>query len=164
MSVFDSLLAANASFAEQFQLGTLPGPPAHALAVVTCMDARILPLEVFGLAPGDAHIIRNAGGRVSDDVVRSLLVSTHRLGVRHIAVVHHTACGMTELTDEGFADEVEAASGHRPTVPILAIGDADDALRADVEQLRASPLFPEGTTVAGFLYDVRTGRLDLRVP
>ena len=162
MSVFDELLAANATFAEDFELGTLPGPPARALAVLTCMDARILPLEVFGLEPGDAHIVRNAGGRVSDDAIRSLLVSTHRLGVRHIAVVHHTACGMTELTDEGFADDVEAATGHRPTVPILAIGDADDALRSDVEQLRTSPLFPDGTVFAGFLYDVRTGRLERR--
>lgn len=164
MSVFEELLDANAAFAEAFGLGSLPSPPARALAVLTCMDARILPLEVFGLVPGDAHIVRNAGGRVSDDVIRSLLVSTHRLGVRNIAVVHHTSCGMTEITDEGFAAEVEAVTGHRPHVPVLAIGDADEALRSDVEQLRNSPLFPEGTRFAGFLYDVLTGWLDMRVP
>lgn len=99
---------------------------------------------------------------MSDDALRSLLVSTHRLGVRTIAVVHHTGCGMADITEEGFADEVVAATGHRPTMPILTIGDPDEALRSDVEQLRSSPLFPEGTTVAGFLYDVRTGRVEHR--
>ncbi|HEX2038719.1 MAG TPA: carbonic anhydrase [Acidimicrobiales bacterium] len=164
MSVFDELLDANAKFTEGFDLGTLPGPPARALAVLTCMDARMLPLQMAGLTPGDAHIVRNAGGRASDDAIRSLLVSTHRLGVRHIAVVHHTMCGMADITDDGFRDEVEGTTGHRPTVPVLAIGDPDEALRSDVEALRSSPYFPEGTTVAGFVYDVRTGRLDLRVP
>nr|MDQ3757891.1 carbonic anhydrase [Actinomycetota bacterium] len=122
MSAFEELLAANHAFAEGFGLGHLAGPPVRALAVLTCMDARILPLQMFGLAPGDAHVVRNAGGRASDDAIRSLLVSTHRLGVRSIAVVHHTECGMAGITDESFADEVEAATGHRPTVPVLAIG------------------------------------------
>jgi carbonic anhydrase len=162
MSVFDELLESNAAYAEGFDLGHLSSPPARGLAVLTCMDARILPLAAFGLAPGDAHIVRNAGGRASDDAVRSLLVSTHRFGVRNIAVVHHTTCGMAGITDDGFADEVEAATGHRPDVPALAIGDPDEALRDDVERLRSSPLFPAGTDVAGFMYNVRTGRLDRR--
>jgi carbonic anhydrase len=162
MSIFDELLDANADFAKGFELGHLPSPPARALAVLTCMDARILPLEMAGLTPGDAHVVRNAGGRASDDAIRSLVVSTHRLGVRDIAVVHHTACGMASVTDDGFRDEVERATGHRPDMPILAIDDPDGALRADVERLRTSPLFPEGTEVAGFLYDVSSGRLERR--
>lgn len=153
MSVFDDLLAGNARFAASFQAGKLPAPPARKLAVLTCMDARILPLEVFGLRTGDAHIVRNAGGRASDDVLRSLAVSTRAMGVRAIAVVHHTECGMAKIDDD-----------LRPLVGEMAIDDPDKALRGDVEALLTSPLLPEGTEVAGFRYDVRTGRLHLVVP
>lgn len=165
MSVFDDVLAANARYAEGFGLGSLPVPPAKHLAVLCCMDARILPLEVFGLAPGDAHVIRNAGGRASDDALRSLLVSTHKLGVRSIAVVHHTHCGMAGITDDGFRAELRETTGHDPgDLPVLAIVDADQAIKEDVASLAWSPLFPPGTEVAGFVYDVETGRLDMRVP
>jgi len=153
MSVFDELLAANRAYAEGFGKGDLPAPPARHLAVVACMDARILPLEVFGLAPGDAHVLRNAGGRVTDDVLRSLLVSTHVLGVRAIAVVHHTECGMVRNSDAELRD----ATG--TDIEFHAIADPDAALRDDVERVRAAPL-PEGTEVHGLRYDVRTGLLE----
>jgi carbonic anhydrase len=147
MSVFDDLLAGNARHAATFEHGRLPAPPARGLAVLTCMDARILPLEVFGLGTGDAHIIRNAGGRATDDVLRSVLVSVHTMGVRAIAVVHHTECGLTKVTDEGLRKLVTAATGHDPAPLPLA----------------GSPLLP-GIEVAGFRYDVRTGQLHLVVP
>lgn len=165
MGVFEDLLAGNAEFVASFEAGRLPAPPARKLAILTCMDARILPLGVFGLGTGDAHIVRNAGGRVSDDVLRSLLVSTHTMGVRSIAVVHHTECGMTKLSDEEFRARVIEATGHDPSpLPLLTIDDPDEALRHDVECLVRSPLLPTGTEVAGFIYDIGTGRLHLVVP
>lgn len=152
MSVFDDVLAANARFAEGFGHGHLPAPPAKHLAVVTCMDARIMPLTVFGLENGDAHIIRNAGGRVTDDTLRSLLVSTHVLEVRSIAVVHHTECGMVRYSNEQLRQITGA------DIDFAAIADPDADLVGDVERLRAAPL-AEGTEVRGYVYDVRTGRL-----
>lgn len=160
VNVLDEVLAANAVFAEGFVAGQLPAPPARHLAVLTCMDARIMPLSVFGLKIGDAHILRNAGGRVTDDALRSLLVSTHVLGVREIAVVHHTLCGMTTMNDEQLADVVEAGSGHRPEgIAFHAISDMEQSLREDVGRLTGSRLLPPGTQVMGLQYDVQTGRL-----
>ena len=160
MSVLDDVLRSNAAFAESFGSGDLPAPPSRHLAVVTCMDARILPLTVFGLDVGDAHILRNAGGRVTDDVLRSLLVSTHLLGVRAIAVVHHTECGMVNASDDDIRRAVTEGSGREPTgIEFHAISDPAGDLRGDVERLRGSALFPSGTEVRGFVYDVRSGRL-----
>jgi carbonic anhydrase len=123
------------------------------------MDARILPLEVFGLAPGDAHVIRNAGGRVSQDALRSLLVSVHVLGVHSVAVVHHTECGMARFSDAEIRSQVETATGHDAgDVAFLAIEDAETAMAGDVALLRSSPLLA-GVDVRGYEYDVRTGRL-----
>lgn len=165
MSVFDELLAANERHVAGFTGGQLPAPPAHGLAVLTCMDARILPLDVFGLAPGDAHVIRNAGGRATDDALRSLLVSAHVMGTRAIAVVHHTECGMTKLTDADFAATIERATGRSPgDLPLYAIEDPDADLKRDVVWLVDTELLPVGTEVAGFRYDVRTGVLSLVVP
>jgi carbonic anhydrase len=159
VTVFDDVLAANATYAESFQLGSLSAPPVRRLAVVTCMDARMLPHSIFGLAPGDAHVIRNAGGRVTDDAIRSLLVSTHVLGVNTIAVVPHTECGMI-TTDDTLRTAVERGSGHSAAdIDFHAIADPDKDLHDDIERLRSSPFLPAGTTVAGFRYDVRTGRL-----
>lgn len=160
VTVLDEILAANARFAEQFTAGDLPAPPSKQLAVLTCMDARILPLSVFGIKIGDAHILRNAGGRVTDDVLRSLLVSSHVLGVRHIAVVHHTLCGMATATEEQIRAKVEEGSGTSPgDLRFHAISDADADLRADVERLTSSGLFPPGTEIRGYVYDVQTGKL-----
>jgi carbonic anhydrase len=160
VTVLDDVLAANARFADEFTSGDLPAPPSKHLAVLTCMDARILPLSVFGIRIGDAHILRNAGGRVTDDVLRSLLVSSHVLGVRHIAVVHHTYCGMATATEDEIRAAVEAGSGTSPgDLQFHAIGDADEALRSDVGRLTGSGLFPPDIEVRGFVYDVTTGRL-----
>jgi carbonic anhydrase len=124
------------------------------------MDARILPLGVFGLEPGDAHIIRNAGGRVSDDVLRSLLVSTHVLGVRAIAVVHHTECGMARYSDAELRQAVEEATGESAAgIEFQAIDDGDLALEEDLERIRESRLFPSDIEVRGYEYDARTGKL-----
>ena len=159
MAVFEELLAANADFAARFELAGLSAPPVKHVAVVTCMDARILPLGVFGLSPGDAHVIRNAGGRVTDDAVRSLLVSTHILGTTAVAVVHHTECGMA-TTDDALRQRIEAAAGASATgIEFHAIAEPDRALADDVERLRTTTLLPRGTTIAGFRYDVRTGVL-----
>jgi carbonic anhydrase len=160
MSVLDEVLDANTRFADSFAAGDLPAPPSRHLAVLTCMDARILPLTVFGLDIGDAHVLRNAGGRVTDDALRSLLVSTHVLGVRAIAVVHHTLCGMASLDDEQFRAKVEEGSGRSPgDLAFHAIGDPEEALRHDVGILTGSGLFPPGTEIRGMVYDVQTGRL-----
>lgn len=160
MGVLDEVAEANARFAEEFGIGDLPAPPSRHLAVVTCMDARILPLGVFGLEAGDAHIIRNAGGRVTDDVLRSVLVSTHLLGVRAVAVVHHTECGMVNNSDADIRAAVERGSGKDPgAFAFHAIADPERDLRADVARLTDSGMLPDGTEVGGYLYDVRTGRL-----
>ncbi len=159
-TALDEVLAANELYAASFESGMLPAPPARHLAVVTCMDARILPLEVFGLEPGDAHIIRNGGGRVSADALRSLLVSVHVLGVREIAVVHHTECSMARFTDAELQATVGAASGHpADAIEFQAIEDADQAMRDDLDRIRTSRLFPADVDVRGYEYDVRTGRL-----
>lgn len=165
MSVFDELLAANARYVAGFTSGRLEAPPTRHLVILTCMDARMLTSDVFGLAVGDAHVLRNAGGRVTDDALRSLLVSTHILGTRAVAVVHHTECGMAKITDAAFAATIEEATGHSPgDLPLHAIEDPGAALEDDVAALAGSPLFPAGTEVAGFFYDVRTGVLSLVVP
>ena len=160
MSVLDEVLAANDAYAAGFTAGELPAPPSRALAVLTCMDARILPLGVFGLTAGDAHILRNAGGRVTNDALRSLLVSVHVMGVRSIAVVHHTECGMTRFSEDELRSLVEAGCGRSPgDLRFHPIGDPEQALRHDVAELTGSGLFPPDVDLRGFEYDVRTGRL-----
>lgn len=159
-TILDEVLAANERYSASFESGMLPAPPARHLAVVTCMDARILPLGVFGLEPGDAHIIRNAGGRVSDDVLRSLLVSIHVLGVRAIAIVHHTECSMARFGEPELRAIVEDATGGSTAgIEFQVIADAEGALREDLERIGASHLVPDGVEVRGYEYDVRTGRL-----
>lgn len=157
-SVPDDLPSANAPYAADFALGQLGSPPSRHLAVVACMDARILPLALFGLEPGDAHVIRNAGGRVTDDVIRSLLVSVHVLGVRAIAVVHHTECGMARYRDGELAGIVEEATGQSAAgIAFQAIDDSAKAMGEDLERIRSSKLFPPGIEVRGYVYDVRSG-------
>lgn len=158
--ILDDVLAANEAYVAGFESGELAAPPGRGLAVITCMDARILPLAMSGLVLGDAHVMRNAGGRVTDDVLRSLLVSTHVMGVRAVAVVHHTECGMAGATDQQLRQVVQDGSGHDAgDIEFRTIADPEADLRADVEQLRSSPLLPSDTVVQGFEYDVRTGRL-----
>jgi carbonic anhydrase len=160
MPELDDLIRANAEFAEAFGSGDLPAPPSRHLAVVTCMDARILPLSAFGLRIGDAHVLRNAGGRVTDDVLRSLLVSSHLLGTRSFAVVHHTQCGMVTKTDSEIRQAVLDGSGHDPgDLAFHAISDPEADLRADVKRITDSGLFPPDVDIRGFIYDVATGLL-----
>lgn len=158
MDAFADLLAANADYVTGFDLGDLPAPPRRHLAVVTCMDCRIDPLAVLGLLPGEAHVMRNAGARVTDDVLRSLIKSVNQLGVTRVAVMHHTDCGAAKIVLSELRTAVETATGNDPDdVEFHLIHDQDEALAADVDAVRTCPYLPPGTEVAGFLYDVATG-------
>ena len=160
MQRFDDLIQANAEYAARFPYADLGAIPQRHLAVVTCMDCRIDVHEVLGLAPGEAHVLRNAGARASDDAIRSLIKSTIQLGVDRIAVVHHTDCGAAKIDLDDLRARVLAATGHDPVdVDFHLIADDRQSIVDDVERLCASPYLPPGTDVAGFLYDVRTGVL-----
>jgi len=156
----DDLLAGNARYAERFDGGGLSAEPKRHLAVVTCMDTRLDVYALLGLHLGDAHVIRNAGGRVTDDVLRSLIVSIEVLGTTAVAVIQHTDCGMAKATDDELRALVRERRGADPEpVRFLTIDDHGETIRADVASLRASPFLPSDLDVGGFLYDVRTGRL-----
>ncbi len=157
MAEIDRMLLANEEWASRFP-GALPVRPARAVAVVACMDSRMPLFGLLGLAVGDAHVIRNAGGVVTDDTIRSLTVSQHLLGTREIVLVHHTECGLESIDESAFADQVEQATGHRPTWPVRAFGDVDDDVRESMKLLRASP-YLLSHEVRGTVYDVATGRL-----
>ncbi|MDA0256501.1 MAG: carbonic anhydrase [Chloroflexi bacterium] len=137
--------------------------PARRLAVLTCMDARIEPLRLLGLALGDAHVIRNAGGRATDDALRSLALSTHLLGVREVALIQHTGCGLLGASNEALRAAVAAGGGDASSIDFLPIDDLDASVRADVLRLRASPALSRALEIAGFVYDVGTSKLR-RVP
>jgi carbonic anhydrase len=161
--VFADLFEANARYAVQHEVPP-SGVARRALAIVTCIDSRIDPLAVFGLVPGDAKILRNAGARVTPDVLRTLALATALLGVTRIAVVQHTDCRMTTLTDEAFAAAVATATGRPADFDALAISDQAAVLETDVAEVLASPLIPDGTAVAGLVYDIHSGRLTTVVP
>jgi carbonic anhydrase len=149
MGGFDDVLEANAEYAAGFTDSGLPGRAARGLAVVTCMDSRISPLEMLGLAPGDAKILRNAGARVTDDVLRTLVLAVHLLGVDRVLLVAHTDCRMTKVTDDDVHE---------------TIVDQRGTLARDVQRIRSSPYLPAGLPVLGVRYDVRTGRIEVIVP
>ncbi|WP_030920238.1 beta-class carbonic anhydrase [Streptosporangium amethystogenes] len=159
MSAFDDLLAANEEFSATFTDAELTGKAARGLAVVTCMDSRIDPLGLFGLKPGDAKILRNAGARVTDDVLRTLVLAVNLLAVERVLVMPHTDCGMTKVTD----DEVHAIAARRGvdtrSLDFHTVPDQDAALRHDLIRIRTSPFLPAGMPVGGAIYDVRTGKL-----
>jgi len=156
-STTDSLLAANRTYASSFRKGDLPLPPARRVAIVTCMDARIDPAKALGLEEGDAHVIRNAGGRAHEEL-RSLVISEQLLGTREVVVIHHTDCGMLTFTDDELRGKVQKALGADAThIAFLPFHDLDESVRADVAYLRSSPLIPKEIPVRGFVYDVRTG-------
>jgi carbonic anhydrase len=160
MSVIDELLQANAGYARTFDRGNLPLPPARRLAVVTCMDARIIPSRALGLEEGDAHVIRNAGGRARD-ALRSLVISQRLLGTNEIAVIHHTDCGMLTFTNRELHAKVKQDLGADSTaIDFLPFSNLEESVREDVEFLLSSPLIPGDIPVRGFLYDVHTGRLN----
>lgn len=158
MSVTDELLANNETYAASHR-GGLPGPPARPLAVVACMDARIDVYRVLGLEPGEAHVIRNAGGVVTDDVIRSLTISQRLLGTREVVLVHHTGCGMVTFEDTEFRDALEAETGQRPAWHSEAFTDLDQDVRDSIARITGSPFVPHRDAVRGFVLDLETGRL-----
>jgi carbonic anhydrase len=156
---FADVLSANAEYAAAFELSGLPSPAARGLAVITCMDSRIEPLRMLGIAPGDAKIMRNAGARVTPDVLRTLVVAAHFLNVRRVMVVPHTHCKMTEVDDEGIHTALLHAGVDTAELTFGTVTDQQQTLRDDVQAIRDWPYLPTGITVGGFLYDVDTGRL-----
>jgi carbonic anhydrase len=136
-----------------------PRPPGRKLAVLACMDARLDPAKILGLEEGDAHVIRNAGGVVSDDALRSLAISQNLLGTEEIVLIHHTDCGMLTFTDEEFADKLERETGERPEWRAHAFPDLEQSVRDSIERIRRSPFVPHTDKVRGFVYEVETGQL-----
>jgi carbonic anhydrase len=164
MAGFDDLLQANEDYAAAFADAGLAGRAARGLAVVTCMDSRISPLEVLGLHPGDAKILRNAGARVTDDVLRTLVLAVHLLGVDRVMVLAHTDCRMTKVTDDDVHATIAAESGlDTRSLEFRTISDQAATLRHDVQRIRSSPYLPAGLPVLGGRYDVRTGRVEVLV-
>lgn len=159
MAVIDDLLAANAAYAASTGRQALGAPPLRRLAVVTCMDSRIDVFGALGLELGQAHIIRNAGGLATDDVVRSLVLSQRALGTREVMVVQHTRCGLHHLDESALAAEVADEVGSEPPFPFGAFTDLDGSVRRSVDRLRSSPWLPHREVVRGFVFDVDTGRL-----
>lgn len=160
MTVYDEFLQSNGSFANSFDQGTLPMPPRRHVAVVTCMDARLHPEKFLGLEIGDAHVIRNAGGRVSDDAIRSLVISQRLLGTTEVVVIHHTDCGMTTFTNLQLSNKIQQELGVDTTgQDFLPFSDLEQSVRDDVTRVRQSPLIPKDFPVSGAIYDVRSGKL-----
>ena len=159
MSTTDDVLANNEPYARSFSKGDLPLPPGRKLAVLACMDARLDPARILGLEEGDAHVIRNAGGVVSDDAIRSLAISQNLLGTEEIVLIHHTDCGMLTFTDDEFAAKLEEETGSRPEWTAHAFRDLDEDVRDSIERIRANPFVPRTDKVRGFVYEVETGRL-----
>ncbi len=158
MSATDELLANNARYAESFG-AALPLPPSRHLAVVACMDARLNVYAILGLGEGEAHVIRNAGGVVTDDVIRSLTISQRLLGTTEIILIHHTDCGMLTFTDDDFKAAVQADTGIKPQWAAEAFGDLDEDVRQSINRIKASPFIPHRDSVRGFVFDVGTGKL-----
>jgi carbonic anhydrase len=158
MSVIDELVQNNKRYAAGFDKGDLPAPPSKGVAIVACMDARFHD-RALGLEEGEAHIIRNAGGVITDDEIRSLAISQHELGTTEIMLIHHTGCGLLTFTDEEFKDKLEQASGERPAWSSEAFEDLEGSLRNSIERIRSSPFIPHKDVVRGFVYEVETGAL-----
>ena len=159
MSIIDEFLENNKAYAQQFAKGSLPMPPAKQIAVVACMDARMETGVLLGLAEGDAHVIRNAGGVVTDDVIRSLTISQRLLGTRAIMLIHHTDCGMLTFSDADLKDQILADTGIKPPFAMEAFPDLDADVRQSLARVKASPYVPIKDDVRGFVYDVESGGL-----
>ena len=159
MTVTDELLRNNAEFASSFAAGDLPTPPGKGLAVVACMDARLNVYALLGLREGEAHVIRNAGGVVTEDVIRSLAISQRLLGTKEIVLVHHTDCGMLTFTDDQVKADIESDTGLRPHFALEAFSDLEADIRQSIARIKASPFVLNKDSVRGFVYDVRTGAL-----
>ena len=159
MSVTEELLQNNAAYAESFEKGSLPPPPARGVAVVACMDARLDVHKILGLEEGDAHVIRNAGGVVTDDEVRSLTISQRLLGTREVILIHHTDCGMLTFSDDEFKAQIHEEVGMKPHFSMESFSDLEEDVRQSVARIQASPFIPHKQSVRGFIYEVETGRL-----
>ncbi|MCW3040698.1 MAG: carbonic anhydrase [Solirubrobacterales bacterium] len=159
MSIISDLEAHNRRYSASFEEQHLPTAPQLRLAIVACMDSRIDVFAVLGLENGQAHVIRNAGGVVTDDVIRSLAISQRKLGTREIVLIHHTKCGMQTITDDGFRQELLEATGQAPTFAIESFTDLDADVRQSIARLRTSPFLEHSDSIAGYVYDVDTGAL-----
>jgi len=159
MSITDQLLANNAAYAQEFN-GPLPLPPALGVAVVACMDARLNVYAVLGLEEGQAHVIRNAGGVITDDQIRSLAISQRLLGTKEIILIHHTECGMLTFSDDKFKASIEADTGIKPHWAAESFGDLDADVRQSIARIKASPFIPNKDHVRGFVFDVSSGMLN----
>ena len=160
MSATNDFLEANQNYAENFAKGDKPLPPAKNVAVVACMDARIETGRLLGLEEGDAHVIRNAGGVVTDDVIRSLVISQRLLGTTEIVLIHHADCGMLTFSDDGVKAQIEEDTGLRPQFALEAFPDLKNDVRQSIRRIQASPFIPHKDSIRGFVYDVENGRLN----
>jgi len=159
MTVIDSLVENNRVYADALEPRHLPLEPSRRLAIVTCMDSRLDVFAALGLGDGEAHVLRNAGGVITDDVIRSLAISQRRLGTREVMLIHHTDCGMQKLTDDGFRTELREATGVAPAFAIESFTDVDADVRQSIRRVRRSDFVPHRDVVRGFVYDVDTHRL-----
>ncbi len=159
MSVTDELLKNNEAYAESFDKGDLPMPPGKQIAIVTCMDARLSPYVMLGLSEGDAHVIRNAGGVITDDEIRSLLISQRLLGTQEIMLIQHTDCGMLTFTDDEVKQQIYDDVGIKPGFALESFSDLDGNVRQSIGRIKASPFVPHKDSVRGFVYEVETGKL-----
>ncbi|HEU5419528.1 MAG TPA: carbonic anhydrase [Streptosporangiaceae bacterium] len=159
MSQCDQFLENNARYAQSFA-GPLPMPPSRGVAVIACMDARLNVYAILGLAEGEAHVIRNAGGVVTDDAIRSLAISQRLLGTREIILIHHTECGMLTFTDDDFKAAIQEDTGIRPPWAAEAFSDPEGDVRQSIARIKASPFIPHTDAVRGFVFDVASGKLN----
>ncbi len=159
MSAVDDFLENNAKYAASFSRGDQPIPPARKTAIVGCMDSRLDMVALLGLERGDAHMIRNAGGVITDDVIRSLTISQRLLGTREIMLIHHTDCGMLMFTDAELKDAIHKETGIRPAFSMESFPDLDEDVRQSIARIQASPFIVHKDAVRGFVYEVKTGRL-----
>ena len=159
MSAIDTCLGNNAKYAADFSKGNLPIPPARKIAIVACMDARLSTGALLGLQEGDAHVIRNAGGVVTDDVIRSLTISQRLLGTREIMLIHHTDCGMLTFRDAELKEAIQKETGIRPPFAMDTFSDLEDDVRQSMARINASPFVVYKDAIRGFVYEVETGRL-----
>jgi carbonic anhydrase len=159
MSTIDELLENNEAFTQGFDKGDLPLPPAKKIAIVACMDARLNPYPILGLQLGDAHVIRNAGGVITEDEIRSLAISQHLLGTEEIMLIHHTDCGMLTFNDEEFKQRLEQETGQGPDWDARSFPDLEADVRDSIRHIKESPFIPRTDNVRGFVYEVETGKL-----
>ena len=159
MSATDELLENNERYSQAFDKADVPLPPAKKIAIVTCMDARLNPYAMLGLDEGDAHVIRNAGGVVTDDEIRSLAISQRLLGTEEVMVIHHTDCGMLTFSDDEFKRQIQNDAGIKPPWAVESFPDLEEDVRQSVARIRTSPFIPRTDAVRGFVYEVESGRV-----